>query len=152
MHRMVIVAINGVVPTDVSIPYEVFSRVFLSGGQAGYRVRVCGATKLVASGPFGLALRYGLEELARADTVVLAGIDDVSAPIPARLVQAVREAARRGVRIASVCSGAFLLAATGLLDGLRATTHWLAANELARRYPGKPDLARSPQRAPPAQC
>jgi hypothetical protein len=91
MHRMVIVAMNGVVPADVSIPYEVFSRVAVSGGRAGDHVRVCGVTKTVTSGPFGLVVRHGLEELSRADTVVLAGIDDISVPIPARLVQAVRE-------------------------------------------------------------
>jgi transcriptional regulator GlxA family with amidase domain len=135
MHRMAIVAMNGVVPADLSTPYEVFSRVSLPGGRAGYRVRVCGVTRTVAAGPFGITVRYGLDELTRVDTVVLAGIDDVNGPIPVRLVHAVREAARRGARIASVCSGAFLLAATGLLDGLRATTHWLAADELARRYP-----------------
>jgi transcriptional regulator GlxA family with amidase domain len=135
MHRVAIVAMNGVVPADVAAPYEVFSRVKLPNGKPGYDTRVCGVTRAVEAGPFRLALRYGLEQLARADTVVLAGIDDVSSPIPPALVRAVQRAAARGARVASVCSGAFLLAATGLLDGRRATTHWLAADILAQRYP-----------------
>jgi transcriptional regulator GlxA family with amidase domain len=135
MHRIAIVAMNGVVPADVAAPYEVFSRVKLPSGEPGYQTRVCGVTRAVEAGPFRLALRYGLEQLARADTVVLAGIDDVNATIPGALVRAVQRAAARGARVASVCSGAFLLAATGLLDGKRATTHWLAADILAQRYP-----------------
>jgi transcriptional regulator GlxA family with amidase domain len=99
-------------------------------------VRVCGVQREVEAGPFNLSLRYGLAELARSDTIVLAGIDDVNLPIPPALIRAVQRAAARGARVASVCTGAFLLAATGLLDGLRATTHWLAADLLARRYPG----------------
>ncbi len=56
-------------------------------------------------------------------------------PISDAVLDAVRAAARRGARVASICSGAFVLAAAGLLDGKRATTHWLAVRELAERYP-----------------
>ena len=56
-------------------------------------------------------------------------------PVPEALVRALRRAARRGARVASICSGAFVLARTGALNGLRATTHWMAAQELARQYP-----------------
>ncbi|RKH43268.1 GlxA family transcriptional regulator [Corallococcus sicarius] len=135
MHVVAIVALDGVVPFDLSIPCEVFERVRLPGGASGYQVRVCGVTPEVQAGSFQLKTRYGLRELARADTIMLPGIADISAPVPPRLVSAVRAAAARGARIASICSGAFVLASTGLLDGLRATTHWLAAEELARRHP-----------------
>ena len=84
---------------------------------------------------FEIRLRAGLEALERADTIIVPGIADIDAPVPRELVQALRAAAERGARLASICSGAFLLAATGLLAGKRATTHWLAAAELARRYP-----------------
>jgi transcriptional regulator GlxA family with amidase domain len=130
-----IVALDGVVPFDLSVPTEVFQRVRLPGGRAGYEVRVCGVTPEVNAGAFSLRTRWGLEELARADTVILPGTSDVRVPVPEELVRAVRAAAASGTRVASICSGAFLLAATGLLDGRRATTHWLATDELARRHP-----------------
>jgi transcriptional regulator GlxA family with amidase domain len=135
MHRVAIVAMDGVVPFDLATPCEVFGRVQLPGGLPGYEIRVCGVARKLDAGPFRMQARHGLGELARADTVILPGVADASAPVPERLVRAVRKAAARGTRVASICSGAFLLAATGLLDGRRATTHWLAASELARRYP-----------------
>ena len=135
MHRVVIVATDGVIPFDLATPYEVFASVRLRDGSRGYRVRVCGTAKEVDAGGFRMKLRYGLDELGRADTIVLAGVGDLGAPVPETLLHAVRRAAARGVRVASTCSGAFLFAATGLLDGRRATTHWRAAPELARRYP-----------------
>ena len=135
MHVVAIVALDGVVAFDLATPCEVFGRVRLPDGRPGYQVRVCGVTPEVDAGAFGLLTRSGLEELARADTIILPGVADLSRPVPAPLVDAVRAAAARGTRVASICSGAFLLAATGLLDGRRATTHWLAAAELARRHP-----------------
>lgn len=135
MHRVVVVALDGVVAFDLSTPTEVFGRVRLPSGRAAYQVRVCGVARDVDAGAFRLRVPYGLTELRKADTVILPGIADVTAPVPASLVRAVRRAADAGARVASICSGAFLLAATGLLDGRRATTHWLAATELARRFP-----------------
>jgi transcriptional regulator GlxA family with amidase domain len=135
MHVVAVVALDGVVPFDLSTPCEVFGRVRLSSGRAGYEVRVCGVTQNVKAGAFDIRTRWGLAALARADTIILPGVADVTVPVPLRLVKALRAAARRGTRVASICSGAFLLAATGLLDGRRATTHWLAAGELARRHP-----------------
>jgi transcriptional regulator GlxA family with amidase domain len=135
MHTVAVVALDGVVPFDLAIPTEVFGRARLANGAPAYQVRVCGVTPEVHAGAFQLKTRHGLAELARVDTIMLPGIADLSVPIPPRLITAVRAAAARGTRIASICSGAFLLAATGLLDGLRATTHWLGAEELARRHP-----------------
>jgi transcriptional regulator GlxA family with amidase domain len=134
MHRVAIVACDGVVPFDLSVPCEVFGRVRLSGGEAGYQVRVCGVRREVDAGTFTIKTRHGLSALAQAHTIIIPGVQDIAAPIPARLVKAIRSAAKRGTRIASVCSGAFILAATGLLDGRRMTTHWLATDELARRH------------------
>lgn len=135
MHRVVVVALEGVIAFDLSTPSEVLGRVRLADGEPGYRVRVCGVSREVDAGPFRLQLRHGLRELARADTILLPGVSDTSMPIPDALVRALRRAANAGVRIASICSGAFVLAATGLLDGRRATTHWQAAADLARRFP-----------------
>ncbi len=134
MHRLAIVALSGVIPFDLATPCAVFKSVRLPGGPRGYDVRVCGTEKVVDAGAFRIETKYGLAELARADTIILPGVADVGVPVPERLVRAVRNAAASGTRVASVCSGAFVLAATGLLDGRRATTHWLATAELARRY------------------
>jgi transcriptional regulator GlxA family with amidase domain len=134
MHRVAVVAADGVIPFDLVTPATVFASVRLPDGRPAYDVRVCGTAREVDAGAFAIRVRAGLGELARADTIILPGLA-AGAPIPRRLVAAIREAADGGTRIASVCAGAFILAATGLLDGRRATTHWVAAEELARRHP-----------------
>ncbi len=73
--------------------------------------------------------------MAGADTIILPGLADPTAHIPEDVLEALRAAAEGGTRIASICVGAFTLAAAGLLDGLSETTHWAAAKELSRRYP-----------------
>jgi transcriptional regulator GlxA family with amidase domain len=135
MHRVAIVALNNVVPFDLATPCDVLSRVTLPNGKPGYQVRVCGPSREIDAGMFTIGVKHGLSELERADTIVLSGLSDVSIVPPVSLIRALQKAAARGARIASICSGAFLLAATGLLDGRRATTHWLATRRLAERYP-----------------
>ncbi len=78
---------------------------------------------------------HGITELAGADTIVVPGRNDVTVAPPDDLVQALRSAFDAGTRIASICSGAFTLAAAGLLDGKRATTHWLAADLFRASFP-----------------
>jgi transcriptional regulator GlxA family with amidase domain len=135
MHEVVVVASQGVVAFDLTTPLEIFRGTRLANGSAPYRLRVCGGARTVQSADFEIRLREGLEALDGADTILIPGIGDLDRPVPRELVQALRGAAARGARLASICSGAFVLAATGLLAGRRATTHWLAAAELARRYP-----------------
>jgi transcriptional regulator GlxA family with amidase domain len=124
-----------VVAIDLATPCEVFGHVRLSDSTKEYVVQVCAETPEVRCKAFGIRAPWTLEELARADTVILPGIDDLTAPIPDTIVAAIRAAYASGARIASICSGALILAATGLLDGKRATTHWLATDLLARRHP-----------------
>jgi transcriptional regulator GlxA family with amidase domain len=98
-------------------------------------VRICAPTPTIDAGAFTLTAPYGLAALAEADTIILPGCANPSTPVPEHVLDAIRAAAGNGTRIASICTGAFILAATGLLDGHRATTHWLAANLLAERFP-----------------
>jgi transcriptional regulator GlxA family with amidase domain len=128
------VAFDGVVLGDLSTPCEVFGRARGGDGRGLYEVRVCSIARMVASEHVRLAVPWRLSSLRRADTVIVPGVDDLDRPLPAELLREIRRAVDRGARVASICTGAFILAATGALDGLRATTHWLSARELARRH------------------
>jgi transcriptional regulator GlxA family with amidase domain len=134
-HHVAVLAFEGVVPFDLATPCEVFGRTRLSDGTSPYVLRVCGTPQTVNAGAFQLKARYGFGAVADADTVLVPGIDDIDRPLPAALLQVIRAAVERGARVASLCSGAFILAAAGVLNGKRTTTHWLASAELARRYP-----------------
>jgi AraC family transcriptional regulator, transcriptional activator FtrA len=98
-------------------------------------------TAAVEPGPLraagGLTVRAdgGLERLDRAGTIIVPGWQGIDLAPPEALVRALRRAHARGARIVSICSGVFVLAATGLLDGRRATTHWRYAEALQARYP-----------------
>ncbi|MEV7288045.1 helix-turn-helix domain-containing protein [Streptomyces sp. NPDC093252] len=135
MHTVAVLALDGVIPFDLSAPVDAFGWARLPDGREAYRVRVCSVGGEVNAGPFTLRTPYGLELLAEADTIVLPGVENPPEVLPPGVAEALRAAAANGTRMASVCVGAFLFAATGLLDGLRATTHWLAAPDLAARYP-----------------
>ncbi|MEU8018216.1 helix-turn-helix domain-containing protein [Micromonospora parva] len=135
MHTVAVLALDSVVPFDLATPMEVFQRTRLPDGRAGYRVLVCAATPTVTAGAFSMAVPWGLDVLVDADTVVVPGVSDPAAATPAAVLDSLRAAAANGARIASICGGAFTLAATGLLDGQRATTHWLATDRLATEHP-----------------
>ncbi|MEV8505727.1 helix-turn-helix domain-containing protein [Actinoplanes sp. NPDC051475] len=135
MHMVAVLALDGVVAFDLATPLEVFARTRLADGSPAYDVRVCGPGTEIDAGPFVLRPRHGLDILGVADTIIVPGIVDVAVPVPEKVLSELRTAAARGTRIASVCAGAFVLAASGLLDGRRATTHWLAAARLAERFP-----------------
>jgi transcriptional regulator GlxA family with amidase domain len=135
VHTVAVLALDGVVPFDLATPVEVFTRTRLPDGRMPYRVLICGAAPVVDAGAFTMRPPWGLDALTGADTIIVPGCADPTAPIPDSVLHALRQAGAAGVRIASICSGAFTLAATGLLDGLRATTHWAGAATLAERFP-----------------
>jgi AraC family transcriptional activator FtrA len=88
-----------------------------------------------AAGGILVQADYAPELLERADTIVIPGWRDADEAPPPVLLDALRAAHARGARLCTICSGVFVLAAAGLLDGQRATTHWRYADKLARRYP-----------------
>ncbi|MEV4440357.1 helix-turn-helix domain-containing protein [Streptomyces sp. NPDC049577] len=135
MHTVAVLALDDVVPFDMATPLEVFGRTRLPDGSRPYRVRVCSPSPEVTCEAFTLRAAWGLEGLSGADTVIVPGCAEEAAAPPEEVLAALRAAAAAGARIASLCTGAFVLAASGLLDGLGATTHWLAAEELAGRFP-----------------
>ena len=136
-RTVVIVAFPGVQSLDVTGPLEVFHTAGRIGGR-GYEVRV--ATVDGDAVPSSSGLRLGgdlaLADVGAVDTLIVAG-GDGTRPHRAdrRLVDWLRRRAPDARRLASVCSGAFLLAEAGLLDGRRVTSHWAVCRELARRYP-----------------
>ncbi|WP_166029339.1 MULTISPECIES: helix-turn-helix domain-containing protein [Streptomyces] len=135
MHTVAVLALDQVIPFDLSTPIEVFSRTRLPDGRPGYQVRVCAEHDEIDAGAFTLRAPWGLEGLQDADTIIVPGVNDLTAALPPAVRDALRSAATDGTRIASICVGTFPLAATGLLDGLRATTHWRAAGLLAATHP-----------------
>jgi transcriptional regulator GlxA family with amidase domain len=134
-HVVAVVAFDGVVLGDLSTACEVFGLAKRRDGRPAYAVRVCSDLPDVESMHVALRAPWRLSSLAHAHTVVVPGLDDLNRPVPEPVLRGIRRAAERGARVASICTGAFVLAATGVLDGLRATTHWLAAADLARRHP-----------------
>ena len=132
MHRVVAVAIPDVILFDLAIPAEVFGRRV---ERDRYAFEVCAERPGVVPSASGIDVRVprGLRALDAADTVIVPGFHPRETP--AAVVRALKRAAGRGARIASVCVGAFALAAAGLLDGREATTHWEFADELAGRFP-----------------
>jgi transcriptional regulator GlxA family with amidase domain len=133
-HVIGIIVFDGVVLADVAAPAEVFARARGKNGPL-YDLRICSANREVQTAHLTLGVPWRLKAIDDVDTLIIPGLDDLDRPIPDTVIRAIRRADDRGIRLASICTGAFVLAASGALDGKNATTHWLAAGELARRHP-----------------
>ncbi|GAA2241009.1 hypothetical protein GCM10010430_23100 [Kitasatospora cystarginea] len=122
---------------ESSIPLSVFGVDRQDAGVPRYRLLVCAGEDgpLATTGGLTLTAPYGLEALARAGTIVVPAWRSISQPPPVEAIAALRKAHHEGARIIGLCTGAFVLAAAGLLDGRPATTHWMYAPTLAKRYP-----------------
>ena len=133
MHAVVALALPAVEAFDLAIPAQVFGDRRQDGR---YSFTVCAPVRGLVPSTTGYAINaaHGLERLAGADTVVVPGYLPLDDP-GEEVCSALRQAAARGARVVSVCTGAFALAAAGLLDNRRATTHWQYGAELAARHP-----------------
>ncbi|EME97026.1 GlxA family transcriptional regulator [Streptomyces mobaraensis] len=122
---------------ESSIPLSVFGIDRQDAGVPRYRLLVCAGedVPLRTTGGLELTAPYGLEALSRAGTVVVPAWRSITQPPPPAALDALRRAHEEGARIVGLCTGAFVLAAAGLLDGRPATTHWMYAPTLAKRYP-----------------
>jgi transcriptional regulator GlxA family with amidase domain len=131
-HCVVALLAGEVVAFDLAIPAQIFGRE-----PDLYDWAVCApeAGPVATENGFDVLVPHGLAVLAEADTIVVPGIGDRAWPLPPEPVEALRAAAEGGARVASICTGAFVLAAAGLLDGRRATTHWRYAPLLTREFP-----------------
>lgn len=134
MTTVALAVTDGMLHFELALACEVFGAGVSGPDGSWYRLSICGPGT-VRAGRFRLEPDHGLDRLAGADTVIVPGWADIDRDPPAALVDAVRAAHEAGARVASLCTGAFVLAAAGLLDGRRATTHWAHTGELARRHP-----------------
>jgi AraC family transcriptional regulator, transcriptional activator FtrA len=135
--RVVAVAYDGLCAFEYGVAAELFGLARPELGLDWYRFETVSpdAGPLRTTGGVTLQVSSALRRLWRAGTIVLPGWRDPAEPPPEALVAAIRKAHGRGARVMSICSGVFVLAATGLLDGQRATTHWRYTDRLAQMFP-----------------
>lgn len=134
---VVALAYDGLCIFEFGVAVEVFGLSRPELGDNWYRFAVASVDKgeLQATGGIRVVVDGGYELLKEADTIVIPGWRGVNAAVPQELCDELRAAHQRGCRVISICSGVFVLAATGLLNGRKATTHWRYTSELQQRFP-----------------
>ena len=137
MRTVAAIVDQGALTFDFAIPCEVFGldRSDIASPWYEFLVVAAGDRRVVTQTGFVIEAPLGLDELDRADTIIVPGWSSPEVDPSTELVASLQRAHRRGARIVSICTGAFVLAAAGLLDGRRATTHWLYVDALRERYP-----------------
>ncbi|MCX5376761.1 GlxA family transcriptional regulator [Streptomyces sp. NBC_00091] len=140
MHRVVVLALEGVYPFELSIPVRIFGTAAGPDGEPLYEVATCSLDggPVTTSADFSVTVAHGSEALSRADTLVIppftCGPDAQREWLPAELADALALLPAHA-RIVSICTASYVLAAAGLLDGRRATTHWNEAGRFQRAFP-----------------
>ena len=142
---VVALAYEGLCTFEFGIAYEVFGLPRPEMGPLWYRFAVCGVEPgpYRAAGGLRVTVDRGLDLLGKADLVIVPGWRGIDSPVPEPLVRALRRAYAQGARLMSLCSGIVVLAAAGILDGRRATTHWRYIEPVLARYPNiilQPDV------------
>lgn len=134
---VVTLAYDGLCTFEFGIAVEIFGLPRPELGDSWYRFAVAAVDpgELRATGGIRVVADGGFELLEQADTLLIPGWRGVQTPVPEALCEALRAASARGCRILSICSGVFVLAAAGLLNGKKATTHWRYTDELRQRFP-----------------
>lgn len=137
MHTVATILFDAVNPFELGVATEVFGVERPELGVPWYRFLLCAAHPglVRTSTGFLVTTPHELARVTEADTLIVPGQQPVNGMFPEELLETLRGAHQRGARIISLCTGAFLLAAAGLLDGRRVTTHWRWAAELASRHP-----------------
>ncbi len=135
-HRVAVVAYDGVSPFHLSVPCMVFADDLPRLGAPRYTLTVCAERigKIETLSGFSLLVEHDLGALDEADTVIIPAWPNPQTPPSARLLAALQAAHRRGARMVGLCVGAFVLAEAGILDGRRASTHWVFAEDFAQRF------------------
>src|SRR5215475_5349924 len=136
-HKVVALAYDRLCTFEFGCVVELFALPRPELPVPWYEFAVCAIERgpLRAAGGVEVRVPHTLRLLESADTIVIPGWRAVEEPPPPALLRALRRASARGARLCSICSGVFVLAAAGLLDGRRATTHWRYVERLAARYP-----------------
>jgi AraC family transcriptional activator FtrA len=137
-HRRVTALVgDGLCTFEFGIVVEIFGLPRPELDVDWYDFEVCSLKRglLRATGGIRVEVRCGLRSLQQAGTIVIPGWSRADEPPPDALLRSLRLAHARGARLVSICSGVFVLAATGLLDGKRATTHWRYAEKLSSQFP-----------------
>ncbi|WP_256962070.1 GlxA family transcriptional regulator, partial [Streptomyces sp. NRRL B-24572] len=140
-HRVAVLALPGLLPFELGIPHRIFGRAKAPGGRPLYEIVTCApvAGPVRTDADFAIHVEHGPEALATADTVVVPASYELGpvydeGRLPEELAAALAHV-RPGTRLVSICTGGYVLAAAGFLDGRPATTHWAHADHFQRLFP-----------------